>query len=240
LAQGGEFAFVLFALARDAEVLSAHLAQLSVLVVGLSMACTPALLEAARHVLRLNQPRTGSTLGPAEETRHLSNHVVIAGFGRVGRTLALLLDSLYVPYVALDLDPELVAGARQGGLSVFFGDASRGDVLGAAGIQRAQVAVITLDDPETATRTVRMLRQITPGLPVLARAHDVAQCEHLLNAGATGVVPEIVEGSLQLGSALLKELGRTPEDTSQILEQFRRATYAYLSELSSRSPGTNA
>ena len=158
----------------------------------------------------------------------------------MGRTLALLLDSLYVPYVALDLDSELVAGARQGGLSVFFGDASRGDVLGAAGIQRAQVAVITLDDPEIATRTVRMLRQMTPELPVLARAHDVAQCEHLLNAGATGVVPEIVEGSLQLGSALLKELGRSPEDTSQILEQFRRATYAYLSELSSRSPGTNA
>jgi monovalent cation:H+ antiporter-2, CPA2 family len=241
LAQGGEFGFVLFALARDAGVVPSHLAQLAILVVGLSMAMTPALLGAARQVLlRLNQPHASSALAAVEEIRNITNHVVIAGFGRVGQTLALLLDSLYVPYVALDLDPELVASARERGLSVFFGDASRGDVLRAAGIERAQAAVITLDDPSSASRTVRMLRQLTPALPVLARARDVAQCGHLVTAGATAVVPEVVEGSLQLGSALLKELGRSSEEVSQAMEQFRREAYAHLSELSPLPRGTKA
>lgn len=233
LAEGGEFGFVLFALAREGGVLSAEAAQLGVLVIGLSMAVTPALLAAARHIARrLDHPGTGSR-SLAEETRTLRDHVVIAGFGRVGQTLALLLDSLYVPYVALDLDPDLVAAARSRGLSVFFGDAGQAEVLKAAAIERAQGAVITLDEPDTARRTVQLLRQLMPALPVLARARDVTQCDRLIAAGATAVVPEIVEGSLHLGGALLKELGESPEEVNQVLEQFRRETYAHLSELSS-------
>ena len=157
--------------------------------------------------------------------------MLIAGFGRVGQTLALLLESRYVPYVALDLDPERVAEARRRGLPVFFGDASRVDVLRAVGVERARVAVITLDQPDSARGTVHVLRRLLPELPILARARDIAQCEQLALAGATDVVPEVVEGSLQLGGSLLRQLGVSGEKAEQLLQEVRRATYSQVEDV---------
>ena len=154
LAQGGEFAFVLFTLASGRGVLSAEAAQVAILIVGLSMAATPALLTAARAVFRRLQHAAGTAAALAHETRELRDHVVIAGFGRVGQTLALLLESRVIPYVALDLDAERVAEARRRALPVYFGDASRAEVLKAAGVEQASMAAITLDQPEAAARGV--------------------------------------------------------------------------------------
>jgi len=238
LAQGGEFGFVLFALAREREILTAETEQLAVLVVGLSMAVTPLLIVASRALARrfpVGEHRASEVTG-----RELHDHVLIAGFGRVGQTLALLLESRYVPYVALDLDPERVAEARRRGLPVFFGDASRVDVLRAIGVERARVAVITLDQPDSARGIVQVLRRLLPELPILVRARDIAQCEQLALAGATDVVPEVVEGSLQLGGSLLRQLGESREKAEQTLDEFRRATYSRLGEIivgRSRTPG---
>ncbi len=227
LAQGGEFGFVLFALARARGVLTTETEQLAVFVVGLSMAVTPLLITASRALARrlpAGEHRLGQIAKP-----ELHDHVLIAGFGRVGQTLALLLESRYVPYAALDLDDERVAEARRRGLPVFYGDASRVDVLRAAGVERARMAVITLDQPESARGTVHVLRRLLPELPILARARDTAQCEQLTRAGATDVVPEVVEGSLQLGGSLLRQLGGSREQVDQVLEEFRRAAYSRLS-----------
>ena len=229
LAQGGEFGFVLFALARERDLLTAETEQLAVLVVGLSMAVTPLLIVASR-VLARRLPAGGHGAGEVAG-RELRDHVLIAGFGRVGQTLALLLESRYVPYAALDLDHERVAEARRRGLPVFFGDASRVDVLRAIGVERARVAVITLDQPDSARGIVHVLRQLLPELPILVRARDIAQCEQLALAGATDVVPEIVEGSLQLGGSLLRQLGDSREESEQALDEFRRATYSRLGEM---------
>jgi CPA2 family monovalent cation:H+ antiporter-2 len=237
LAQGGEFGFVLFALARELNVLTAETEQLAVGVVGLSMAATPLLIGASRALAR-RLPAGGHGPGPLEPGE-LHQYVLIAGFGRVGQTLALLLESRYVPYVALDLDHARVDQARRKGLPIFFGDASRVDVLRAVGVERARVAVITLDDPGSAHRTVHGLRRLLPELPIVARARDIAQCEQLVLAGATHVVPEIVEGSLQLGGSLLLQLGRSREEVDQILEEFRRATYARLGEIIVGRPATH-
>ena len=232
LAQGSEFGFVLFSLAQQANVMSAQAAQIAVLVVGLSMAVTPGLLTASREVLRrLERPSDQAHDALTANTGEMNEHVVIAGFGRVGQTLCLLLDSRFIRYVALDLDPELVAQARRRGIPVFYGDASRADVLKAAGIQRAQMAVSTLDDPEVASRAVQVLRRLRASMPIVARAHDVAECERLVKAGATAAVPEIVEGSLQLGGVLLRQLGDSPEKVNQLLEQFRQETYSRLAEV---------
>lgn len=232
LAQGGEFGFVLFSLAQQAGAISAHTAQLAVLVVGLSMAVTPLLLTSSREVLRrLQRPSDQPHDALVADTSEMNEHVVIAGFGRVGQTLGLLLDSRFIRYVALDLNAELVAEARRRGLPVFYGDAGRADVLKAAGIERAQMAVSTLDDPELASRAVHVLRRLRTSMPILARAHDVVECERLVRAGATAAVPEIVEGSLQLGGVLLRQLGESPERVNQLLEQFRQETYARLAEI---------
>jgi CPA2 family monovalent cation:H+ antiporter-2 len=229
LAQGGEFAFVLFSLARDRGVLSAELEQTGVLVVALSMAVTPLLLAAIRaHAGRLPPGAPGGEPGGSVA---LSDHVLIAGFGRVGQTLALLLESRSVPYVALDLDHDRVAEARRRGLPVYFGDASRADVLRAVGVERARAAVITLDQPESARAAVHVLRALLPELPILARARDLAQCEQLVRAGASDVVPEIVEGSLQLGGTMLREVGESRDDVGRVLDEFRQATYGRLGEI---------
>ncbi len=236
LAQGGEFAFVLFTLARGRGLLSADAAQGAILIVGLSMVATPALLTAARLVFRRHHQAAGAAAALGHETRELRDHVVIAGFGRVGQTLALLLESRLVPYLALDLDAERVAEARRRELPVYFGDASRTEVLRAAGIEQARMAAITLDQPDAAARSVQVLRAMSPELPVLVRARDVAQAEQLAGAGATEVVPEIVEGSLQLGEMLLRRLGATRDEVDQVLDEFRRRTYSRLSDLISRQP----
>jgi len=233
LAQGGEFGFVLFSLAQQAGAISAHSAQLAVLVVGLSMAVTPVLLTSSREVLRrLERPLDQPHDALVADTSEMNEHVVIAGFGRVGQTLGLLLDSRFIRYVALDLNAELVAEARRRGLPVFYGDASRADVLKAAGIERAQMAVSTLDDPELASRAVHVLRRLRTSMPIIVRAHDASDCERLVRAGATAAVPEIVEGSLQLGGVLLRQLGESPERVHQLLEQFRQEAYARLVEIS--------
>jgi CPA2 family monovalent cation:H+ antiporter-2 len=228
LAQGGEFGFVLFTLAAGRGVLSAEVAQAASLLVGLSMALTPALIAGARALFRRHDHPAGSEAALAGETRELRDHVVIAGFGRVGQTLALLLESRLVPYVALDLDAGRVAESRRRGLPVYFGDARRGEVLKAAGIERARLAAITLDQPDAAARSVHVLRAMLPELPVLVRARDVGQAVELAGAGATDVVPEIVEGSLQLGEILLERVGVSREEAEQVLNEFRGRTYSRL------------
>jgi monovalent cation:H+ antiporter-2, CPA2 family len=217
-------------------VLSAETTQLAVLVVGLSMAVTP-LLIAAGQALARRMPASHYPVGDLGG-RELHDHVLIAGFGRVGQTLARLLEARYDSYVALDLDHERVAEARRRGLPVLYGDASRVDVLRATGVERARMAVITLDQPEAARGIVHVLRRLLPELPILARAHDIAQCEQLVLAGATDVVPEVVEGSLQLGGSLLRRLGGSREEIDQVLEELRRATYSGLGEIIVGRPAT--
>jgi CPA2 family monovalent cation:H+ antiporter-2 len=225
LAQGGEFGFVLFSLARQDGLLSAEAAQLAVLAVGVGMAVTPLLIGAGRRLARrLEADREGPAL--AEWAEALRAHVIIAGFGRVGHTVARLLALHGTPYLALDLDAERVIDARTRRLPVFFGDASRGHVLAAAGLERAEALVVTLDEPASAHRAVRVARHLTPALPVLARARDVAHAERLVRAGATMATPEIVEGSLQLGAAVLRQLGVAPAALEQALGELRRDGYA--------------
>ena len=237
LAQGGEFGFVLFSFARRAGALSVETEQLAVLVVGLSMLATPLLLLAGRAAGQQLGHSADVGASIAEETRGLRGHVLIAGFGRVGQTLARLLETGRIPYAALDLDPELVTQARSRELPVMYGDASRMEVLKAAGIERARAVVVTLDEPEAAARAVHVARSLLPELPILVRARDAHQCARLELSGATGVVPEVVEGSLQLGGTLLRSLGQPSEQVEQVLGGFRRQAYSQLEGLiESRAP----
>ena len=239
LAQCGEFAFVIAGFAVFQGVLSAELAQIVFLVVAVTMAATPLLAVAGRRWSQILERKSAHGAHRAEADEALDGHVVIAGFGRVGRTVAELLAAQGVPYVALDQDPARVAECRALRLPVFYGDASRPEVMTAVGAGRARVVAITLDKPGPAERTVGALRHGHPKIPVVARGRDLADLDRLAGAGATAVVPEALEGSLQLGATVLRLTGASDEDVEETLGRFRKDDYARLKAFQ-RSTGESA
>ena len=171
LAQSGEFAFVLFGVSQQHQLFTDQVYQRLISVVALSMVVTPLLAHLAQVRLRgRREPAVAS--GVTEAVAEPGAVVLIAGFGRVGRRIARLLQDAGQDYVAVERNAERVAEARAQGFSVFYGDASRGDVLKAAGLQRARVALVTLDNAEAAEKAVSGIRAHAPKLPIHARAHD--------------------------------------------------------------------
>ena len=136
----------------------------------------------------------------------LKDHVVVAGYGRVGQAVSRMLAEEGVPYVAFDLDPARVARARAEGLPVFYGDASRSSVLRGVGVGNARSAVLTMDNPVAAEHAVAALRQAFPDIQIFSRARDEAHRRQLELAGATGIVSETMGLNRELGSAVLEGL----------------------------------
>jgi CPA2 family monovalent cation:H+ antiporter-2 len=193
------------------------------------MAVTPLLGTLAQRLARMVEARKGAE-DFGIETSDLSGHVLIAGYGRVGRSIARVLVSHNIPYVALDLEPQRVAQARARSLPVYYGDASQIGVLHAAGIHRASAAVITVNRPELAERAVQAIRQHAPNLPIIARAHDLTQCATLTTVGASAVVPETMEASLQMVGLLLRGAGVPDDAVDRSLREFREQDYGALTE----------
>lgn len=230
LAQGGEFGFILFGLAGATGILSREASQILILTVSLTMMVTPLLAVAAT---RLSQrlAREPASAGALEEAEPLHDHVIIAGFGRVGQTVAKMLAVEHVHYLALDMHAERVAEGLTRGLPVYFADASRPEVLRAAGADHARAVVVTLDQAKVAERTVAVLRHAFPHVRVYARARDSQHREVLRQAGATMAVPETLEASLQLGATVLRAVGVTASETARLVDEFRAADYAKLGKL---------
>jgi CPA2 family monovalent cation:H+ antiporter-2 len=231
LAQAGEFGFVLVTLAREAGALGERTGGLALLVVALSIACTPLLMMAGRAAASRVHRASGDPQGLLErETHDLRRHALVLGLGRVGRTVAQLLEAAEREYVALDRDPEVVAAGRARKIPAFYGDGSRPEVLRAAGVERASAVVITLDDAESVTRALHAVRAADHDVPVIVRARDTRSCGPLTAAGATAVVPELVEGSLQLGGRLLVALGVAEDAVEAALDEMRRDDYRRLAD----------
>lgn len=229
LAQGGEFAFVLIGKATALSVLDEHTGLLLSSSVALSMAVTPAIGALAQRLAQAVEARRGAEAFGIE-TSDLKSHVVIAGYGRVGKAVARLLTTHGVPYVALDLEPQRIATARSEGLPIYYGDASQASVLRAAGIERARAAVITLNRPEPAQRAVEAIHAAAPALPIIARAHDLGQIALLMEAGASAIVPETMEASLQLAGLVLRSAGIEAGAVDSSLKAFREGNYGGLAE----------
>jgi len=224
LAQGGEFGFVLFGVAHQAGLLEDLLFQRAILVVTLSLALTPLLVRVADRLLRAEKGALEAGMPPAgglEGGEEPPRPVLIAGFGRVGRRIAELLQRAGVPYVGIDHGVETVARARAKGFNVFFGDVARSDVLRAVGVGRARLAVVATDRGEPSMQAVRAIRREAPELPILVRAVDRDHCRQLLAAGATRTFSENLETSLQLAAAALHEVGEKPESVQGLLDAFR-------------------
>lgn len=222
LSQGGEFAFVILGLADAHTLFPKGLSDLLFLVIAISMATTPAVVWAAGRMAGLLEHRQNEALGTGADVEGLDDHVIIAGFGRGGRTVARLLDAKLVPYVALDTDAQRVRDGRRRGQPVFYGDASRLEVLRRLGGERARAVVVTLTtEGQAVDRAVAYLHSRFPDLPIFARARDAVHARRLEELGAEGTVLETLEASLQLGGAVLRRTGTEWRDIEELIRQLR-------------------
>ncbi len=223
LAQGGEFAFVIVGAAMISGLILPEVAQFMVIVAGLTMVATPLVAELARRLAETLAARESARASDhlATATEDLNGHVIIAGYGRVGQTVARLLDAQKVAYVALDLDPARVLASRERGRPVHYGNACRRDVLARVGADRAASVVITLDDSRAAGQVLAIVRNVWPEVQTFVRARDRAHAADLLDRGATLVVPETVESSLQLAGQVLQAIGTPRDAVNQLIDQTR-------------------
>jgi monovalent cation:proton antiporter-2 (CPA2) family protein len=223
LGQGGEFAFIVVGLAMSLALLPADVGQYMLIVTGLTMLVTPLVAAAAaRLAAHLARRETAEAhAGDLAEVATIDGHVVIAGFGRVGRLVATTLRAEAIPFLALDNDPLTVARERAADLPVFFGDASRLEMLVRAHVERAGAVVVTLDDPASAERIVGAVHAAWPAIPIYARARDAAHAARLTAAGASVAVPLATEASLQLAGRVLVGLGVGEEATRRRLDHQR-------------------
>jgi CPA2 family monovalent cation:H+ antiporter-2 len=223
LAQAGEFAFVVLGVAQASKILDPRLAGGAVAVVALSMMATPLAGLLGRALAERLKDADNGHHAPGPEMEEFDGHVVIGGFGRVGQLIARALEAEEFPYVAVDVDGDLVGRLRRERKSVYFGDATRPELLGKVGGSRARGFVVTVNNRKAAERMVAAARKINPDTPVFARAIDPAHAARLVKLGAVSVIPETVEASLQLAARLLEGLD-VPEDTiSQRLAAMRAA-----------------
>jgi CPA2 family monovalent cation:H+ antiporter-2 len=233
LAQAGEFGFVLLNLIEDKHLVDATLLQAILASMLLSMLAAPLIIQNAdRIVLRLSSTewlqQSLQMTRIATQSLRQQAHVIICGYGRAGQNLARMLEHEGLPYVALDLDPDRVSAAAAAGESVVFGDAARRESLVAAGIHRAAALAITYANTPSALRVLHNVHELEPALPVIVRTVDDADLERLLAAGATEVIPEIVEGSLMLASHTLVVMGVPMRRVVRRVEEMRDERYSLL------------
>ncbi|CAI0427130.1 unnamed protein product [Linum tenue] len=232
LAPGGEFAFVAFGEAVNQSIMTPQLSSLLFLVVGISMAITPWLAAGGQLIASRFELHDVRSLLPVEsETDDLQDHIIICGFGRVGQIIAQLLSERLIPFVALDVRSDRVTFGRALDLPVYFGDAGSREVLHKLGAERACAAAITLDTPGANYRTVWALSKYFPNVKTFVRAHDVDHGLNLEKAGASAVVPETLEPSLQLAAAVLAQAKLPTSEIAATINEFRSRHLSELTEL---------
>ncbi|BDA44544.1 probable glutathione-regulated potassium-efflux system protein KefB at C-terminar half [Coccomyxa sp. Obi] len=239
LASGGEFAFVAFGEAVSHGLIGKAMVSELFLVVALTMALTPFLAEIGQRLGKAFEKSDVKALQATEgQTEELRGHVIIAGFGRVGQIIGQLLAERLIPFVAVDVRMECVQAGKELDLPVYFGDAGSSAVLHSLGAHHAACAVITLDTPGANYRSVWALHKHFPHVKIYVRAHDVQHGLNLEKAGATAVVPETLEPSLQLASAVLSQLNMPPDDVQEAIQEFRRTHIGELQALCKTSGST--
>ena len=221
LAQGGEFAFVVFQAAAGAKVFPAETASLLIGAVAVSMLLSPLILVA---VDRLLLPRYAHCNVPTLEeiSEQQEAPIVIAGFGRYGQIVGRLLTAEGIATTVLDHDAEMIEVARNIGYRVFYGDATRLDLLRTAGAATAKVLVVAVDDVEQSLEIVDLAQAHFPQLQIVARARDVTHWNQLRDRGVKLVERELFESSLRSARSVLELLGYEPHAARQTALRFRQ------------------
>lgn len=210
LAQGGEFAFVLFHLASAEGLIAEILASRLILAVTLSMAATPFLYLA---VVKLSSSTLSKeSVRPYDKVDDTSHQVVIAGFGRVGQVVGRILAMRKIPFTALEANPSQVDFVRRYGNKVYYGDAGRLDLLRSAHVDKAKVFVLALDDVDVSVRVAQTVKHNFPALRLAARARNRQHALRLMDVGADFIIRDTLLSSVHLAGEVLKDIGLTPEE----------------------------
>lgn len=241
LAAGGEFALVAVSASLEVGLFSEVIAQLVFAIAVLSMILTPLLAQLgdrlAKRMEKAELDAKVETLAPAMSS--LNNHVVMAGYGRIGRAVAQLLQEENVPFVALDTDIARVRARADASDPVYYGDASQAEILRRVGIERAALVLVTIDNPRASLRAVTTMTRNWPNLLVHARAHDSEHGTELLALGADRVVLDTMETSVHLAGYVFQDLG-APMDSVALLQESMRNHYGQKQENEDRDDKRNS
>lgn len=223
LAQCGEFSFIVIGLALAGELLPENDAQFFLLVATVSLLITPFTTRLAPLAGKLVSRREDTKIAediPAASAE--GNRIIIAGFGRVGQTLANILEDQKIPYIAIDKDGINVSRFHSAGYPVIVGNAGHIELWKKLYIENAKAAVITIDDFSVTERIVQLLRREWPLIPIIVRVKDTLKLGDYYGAGATAVVPETLESTLQLVRTLLEQTGIESQEADNIINKHRQ------------------
>lgn len=232
LSQGGEFAFILFGLGKEYGLFSTNEANILLLVVTFSMAITPLLAIIGQKLADLIDQDLGRTPLQIIEygARDLTNHVVIAGFGKVGKMVAKVMEAEGINYIALDTNHDLVREEISNGLPVFQGDVSQSGTMEAVGAHRALVIVLTMNNQITIKKSIKAIREKCQKIEIIVRLKDLKNATDIYELGANTIIPQDHEIGLQLGSATLKTVGVSEYEVNRIKIQFRSGNYVIVKQ----------
>ena len=230
LAQAGEFSFVILALGLEQKLIGGEELQVVLAASLLSMVAAPFIIQYNGRIARkLVKSYTRNSSQVVDEidsiAKNLKDHVIICGYGRSGQYLARFLKEENIPFIALDIDPTRVHDASAAGEHVMYGDAGRRIVLEAAGGGRAKALIVSYSDMRASMKVLHVVQESYPNLPVIVRTYDDADIDTLRGAGATEVVPEVLEGSLMLASHALVLLGIPLNRVVKRIRLFREERY---------------
>jgi CPA2 family monovalent cation:H+ antiporter-2 len=235
LAQAGEFGLVLIGLAYELKLVGDDVFQVTLTAMLISMFAAPFLIERAARLS--GQMAHGDWAHKAKAIHDIivagfgmSNHVIICGYGRTGGSIAEFLSREGIPFLALDVDPQQLKRSVPAGGKLAFGSADRAEVLQAAGLGRARALVVAYPDVHSAERVVRKVRESRHDLPLIVRAPDESAVAKLKAAGATEVIPEVLEGSLMIAAETLTQIGVPMEHAIAQVRAARAERYASLRE----------
>ena len=218
MAQGGEFAFVLFSAAASAQIIDATVNANLTAIVVLSMVLTPLFVI----LLKRFAPKVQASMEGVEEANDLSGSVLIIGFGRFGQVMSQSLLARDVDVTIIDNDIDMIRSAEEFGFKIYYGDGTRLDVLHASGAHSARAIAVCIDGKESVNKIVELVKAEFPLLRLLVRSYDREHALELINAGVDYQIRETFESAVNFGAAALVELGVAEDEASRIAEEIRR------------------
>ncbi|MFV9870308.1 MAG: cation:proton antiporter [Anaplasma ovis] len=231
LCQGGEFAFILFGLAAEKGVLSHNLAQALMVTTTVTMAFTPLLAALGHWMSGLLTKKNKITFSSQElvlDTRDLDQHVIVVGFGRVGRIVAKVLTAEHVNYIASDIQPVVVTEGRKEGFPVYLGDLTKLETLTSMGIARAKAIIIAINNSVTTKKIISLVASNFRDTIVVVRIPDLTNAEAYRKLGAHYLIPETYETGLQLGGVALSISGFSEDAIASLQDALRAEDYGHI------------